>query len=141
MLGPSQTLVEVSFGDCDPAGIVFYPNFFAWMDRAFHDYLRPLGGHAKVCSELGAVGIGVIKAEAQFRRPVRDGDALRMACEVREWGPKSLTLEHTGTVGDEIVLRGIEQRGVFCRSDNGMFAAQTAQLRQMVETFDLQQRA
>ena len=28
-------LVQVDWGDCDPAGIVFYPNFYRWMDRGF----------------------------------------------------------------------------------------------------------
>ena len=26
--------VDVQFGDCDPAGIVFFPNFSRWMDEA-----------------------------------------------------------------------------------------------------------
>lgn len=26
--------VLVGFGDCDPAGIVYYPNFFRWFDEA-----------------------------------------------------------------------------------------------------------
>ena len=26
--------VNVQFGDCDPAGIVFFPNFSRWMDEA-----------------------------------------------------------------------------------------------------------
>ena len=26
--------VDVMFGDCDPAGIVFFPNFSKWMDTA-----------------------------------------------------------------------------------------------------------
>ena len=33
---PKTTLftVDVHFGDCDPAGIVFFPNFSRWMDAA-----------------------------------------------------------------------------------------------------------
>ena len=26
--------VDVHFGDCDPAGIVFFPNFSRWMDAS-----------------------------------------------------------------------------------------------------------
>jgi acyl-CoA thioesterase FadM len=33
---------EVQFGDCDPAGIVFYPNYLAWFDAAFGRMLRAL---------------------------------------------------------------------------------------------------
>jgi len=60
---------RVFFGDCDPAGIVFYPNIFSWFDRAFHMLLDPLGGHAAVCKRLDALGMGVMDAKAQFRRP------------------------------------------------------------------------
>jgi len=28
------TRFTVEFGDCDPAQIVFYPNYFRWMDAA-----------------------------------------------------------------------------------------------------------
>lgn len=34
---------DITFGDCDPAGIVFYPNAFRWMDAGFHTLLRPVG--------------------------------------------------------------------------------------------------
>lgn len=130
------TRVEVSFGDCDPAGIVFYPRFFAWADRAFHDTLRPMGGHAAICQQLNAVGIGLIAAEARFRRPVRDGDLLVIACRVIAWSERSLNLEYVGTVGDQMVVKMNETRGVFCLSENGIFASETIPFRRLVEEFD-----
>ena len=30
--------VDEQFGDCDPAGIVFFPNYSRWMDAASHHY-------------------------------------------------------------------------------------------------------
>ena len=33
MLTNTRT-IRIQWGDCDPAGIVFYPNFFRWMDAA-----------------------------------------------------------------------------------------------------------
>ena len=35
--------VTVQFGDCDPAGIVFYPNFQRWMDEASLAFFMPCG--------------------------------------------------------------------------------------------------
>ena len=35
--------VEVHFGDCDPAGIVFFPNFSRWMDEASLAFFRAQG--------------------------------------------------------------------------------------------------
>jgi 4-hydroxybenzoyl-CoA thioesterase len=73
----------ISFGDCDPAGIGCYPNTYAWLDRVFHDWLKRFGGHEAICSELGAIGMGVIKARASFRRPMRYGDNLSLKLSVQ----------------------------------------------------------
>jgi len=32
--------LSVEFGDCDPANIVFYPNFYRWFDAATHHLLN-----------------------------------------------------------------------------------------------------
>ena len=37
------TRFTVEFGDCDPAQIVFYPNFFRWMDAASLHFFAPAG--------------------------------------------------------------------------------------------------
>ena len=35
--------VEVMFGDCDPAGIVFFPNFSKWMDASSLNFFVKCG--------------------------------------------------------------------------------------------------
>lgn len=132
----SRVEIAVSFGDCDPAGIAFYPNFFAWMDRTFHAWLLPMGGHAAVCAAIDAMGIGVMNAEAQFRRPVRDGATLILTCTLREWGPKVLSLDYEGHVEEVLVMKGSEVRGVFRRSAGAIVASATDQFRTLVESFD-----
>lgn len=118
---PTHILSQpVSFGDCDPAGIVFYPRFFAWFDRCFHDWLRGYGGHAALCARLGAVGIGLISVDAAFRSPARDGDLLEVAMEIRRWGGRSLTLDYTLRCGARLVATGTEVRGLFLRAEGGV---------------------
>ena len=34
--------VTVQWGDCDPYGIVFYPNFYKWMDRDQWSYFNKI---------------------------------------------------------------------------------------------------
>ena len=34
---------RIEFGDCDPAQIVFYPNFFKWMDIAALHFFNACG--------------------------------------------------------------------------------------------------
>ena len=54
--------ILITFGDCDPAGIVFYPNYFRFLDRTFHAWLMTHGGHKAVCAKAGARDIGLVPA-------------------------------------------------------------------------------
>ena len=38
---------QVHWGDCDPAGIIFYPTYFRWMDAAAWALLDAVGYSAK----------------------------------------------------------------------------------------------
>ena len=126
--------ISISFGDCDPAGIAFYPNIFSWFDRTFHDWLRRFGGHGALCRQLDAVGIGLMDARAQFRRPMRDGDVLSLRLDIDKWGSNSLHLAYEGLVDGTIAVVGGEVRGLFKHGATGMFAAETDLLRKMLKS-------
>ncbi len=122
----------VSFGDCDPAGIVFYPHVYAWFDRTFHDWLRPYGGHEEVCRRLSAVGLGLMEASARFRRPMRDGDVLAIALAIEKWGARTLHLAYEVRIGEQIAVAGVEVRGLFRREGAAIVAADIETLRDLV---------
>jgi 4-hydroxybenzoyl-CoA thioesterase len=122
----------VSFGDCDPAGIVFYPRTYAWFDRAFHDWLRGFGGHGEICKSLGAIGIGLMEAKAQFRNPMRDGDVLRITLFIEEWGRKTLRLGYEITIDDKIAVVGGEVRGLFKPAGDVIVAGEIEALRKLL---------
>lgn len=121
-----------SFQDCDPAGIVFYPRFFALFDRTFHDWLREFGGHAAVCERLGAIGLGLITADAVFRSPARDGDILCIEMEILDWGRKKLALAYAITCGERLVATGTENRGIFVETDQGLRTEEMMRFRALV---------
>lgn len=123
----------VSFGDCDPAGIVFYPRAYAWFDRTFHDWLRTFGGHGKICQTLGAAGIGLMQATARFRRPMRDGDTLRIALSIEAWGRKTLRLAYEITIDGEVAAVGSEVRGLFKASGDAIVAGEMGELRKLLD--------
>ena len=127
---------QVSFGDCDPAGIVFYPNMFRWMDAAFHNYLRPFGGHVQICQGLGAIGIGAMRANASFRSPLRDGDVLDIEVSVGGCRNKSLEMTYKGLVGERLAFEGSESRALFVRSERGLSAGAIAPLLEILSSAD-----
>lgn len=124
--------VKISFGDCDPAGIVYYPNTFRWMDATFHDFLRDFGGHTAICAQLGSKGLGLVDASAQFRSPMMDGDELAVHLSIQTWGGKTVTLEYEGRVGERLAFSGREIRCVFKQTETGMGAGDMAELKALL---------
>lgn len=132
-----QIDVQISFGHCDAAGIVFYPNFFRWFDRCFHTFLLERhGGHAALCRQLGARGIGLMNADADFRSPGLDGDLFTLDLGPIDWANRSLTVPYTGRIGDRVLVEGYETRGIFAEREGRLTAAPTDQLRALIEGAD-----
>lgn len=124
---------NVTFGDCDPAGIAFYPNTFRWFDATFHDMLKKFGGHAKLCEKLGAKGLGLAHAEAQFRSPLTDGDRLDVTLRIETWDERSVTIRYEGHTGQRLAFEGQEVRCLFKAGECGIVAGQIEELRQILE--------
>lgn len=116
--------VPISFGHCDPAGIVFYPNYYRWFDRCYHTFLHEkAGGHRSICEKLGAKGTGLIDTGAKFPSPATEGDVLRLEMTLAEWGSRTLRVEYIGHVSDRRVVEGFELRGLFIVGEDGRMRA------------------
>lgn len=128
-----EATYAVSFGDCDPVGIVFYPHIFSWFDRTFHAYLKVSGGgHAAICETLKARGIGLTSAECKFRRPVKEGDDLTVRIGAVEWRERSFLVIYEGRVGEAVAFQGEESRVLFIEKDGRMSAGELAPLKALL---------
>ena len=60
--------VTVQFGDCDPAGIVFYPNFQRWMDAASLSFFMQCGvpPWRELVKTRGIVGTPLLEISTRF---------------------------------------------------------------------------
>ncbi|WP_234186735.1 acyl-CoA thioesterase [Shinella sp. NM-101] len=124
-----EHVVDVSFGDCDPAGIVFYPNYFRWMDATFHRFLSErAGGHTRLCGQLGAKGIGLMEATLSFRLPVTEGERIIFRAAGIDWGGRSMTVRYEVDFDGKRVLEGRETRGVFVLREGRMVAVDVRDL-------------
>ena len=107
---------SVEFGDCDPAGIVFYPNFFRWMDAASLRYFRAAGvpPWREFEAQSGILGTPLVDASARFLRPASYGDTLDIETAIDEWRRKSFVMSHIIRRGGDLLVEGREVR-VFAR--------------------------
>jgi len=91
----ATTTIRVEWGDCDPAGIVYYPNFFHWCDVATWNFFAacglPIGA---LRQRYGIVGFPLLEAQARFRVPSRPQDMLSIETTLGTLRRKTVELHH-----------------------------------------------
>jgi 4-hydroxybenzoyl-CoA thioesterase len=104
--------VDVHFGDCDPAGIVFFPNFSRWMDAASLNFFVQCGvpPWRELVKTRGIVGTPLLEINTRFVKPVTYGERIDIATWVEEWRAKVFVQMHRVTRGDELICEGREVR-------------------------------
>ena len=96
--GRFERTVRIRFGHCDPAGIVFYPQYLVLINGLVEDWLdaSPVeGGLGLGFADLigrRRVGLPTVRLECDFRAVSRMGDDVVFALEVERLGSRSLTL-------------------------------------------------
>ena len=83
--------VHVEFGDCDPAGIVWFPNFFRWIDAASRNFFTQCGvpRWEETTRTLGVIGTPLVDTHSRFLKTASYGDTLAVHVTVKEWRDKS----------------------------------------------------
>ena len=82
---------RVEFGDCDPARIVWFPNFFRWIDAASRHFFLQCGVPPWHETEKasGLIGTPLVDTHARFVKTASYGDTLQIHTHVAEWRDKS----------------------------------------------------
>src|SRR4051812_25223368 len=84
---------EVYWGDCDPAGIIFYPTYFRWMDAASWALMAHAGYDAKRMQREHLV-MPLVSAQCDFQFPAQHGDRCEVRSSIARFGGKSFTVAH-----------------------------------------------
>ncbi len=83
----------IRFSDCDPAGIVFYPQYFVMLNGLVEDWMNEglgLSYHGLVAQRR--IGLPTVKLEADFRAVSRMGDQVTLGLAVERLGSRSMSL-------------------------------------------------
>jgi YbgC/YbaW family acyl-CoA thioester hydrolase len=108
----SRHEVTVEWGDCDPAGIVYYPSYFRWIDQATHRLLGAAGlKRDELSSGQWKEGTPLVAAQCDFRRASQHGDKLVIESHVEKLGRSSFVIRHVfRDASGEIAAEGTETR-------------------------------
>ncbi len=102
----------IEWGDCDPAGIVFYPRYFAMFDWSTASLLGAGIGmpKAKFVVHYGIVGIPMVDTRAKFHVPSTFGDPVRIVSHIEKFGRSSFDVAHKLFKGDVLGVECWETR-------------------------------
>ncbi|HEX8560573.1 MAG TPA: thioesterase family protein [Pyrinomonadaceae bacterium] len=92
---PFSARIPVRFGDCDPAGLVYYPVLFHYCHAAMEEFFAARCGapYARLMEER-RLGFPTVNARADFFAPFVYGDEAEVEVWVSAVGRTSATFEY-----------------------------------------------
>jgi len=92
---PFDTRIPVRFGDCDPAGLVYYPALFHYCHAAMEEFFAARCGvpYPLLMSER-RLGFPTVNVRAEFFAPFVYGDEADVAVWASAVGRTSVTFEY-----------------------------------------------
>lgn len=104
--------VEIEWGDCDAAGIVFYPRYFAFFDASTAYLLEKALGMKKIAwtKKYGIVGIPMVDTGAKFILPSSYGDVITIETRASEIRRSSFDIEHKVYKDGKLAIEAHETR-------------------------------
>lgn len=128
----------VRFAHCDPAGIIYYPQYFMLAHDCKEDWFRDgLGYPFQQMITADRRGFPIVKLDAEFARASRMGDDLDFEITVRAIGATSLKLDYRCVCGAEERMR-IKTVLVMTALDSGAAVAIPDWLRARLAAFQEQ---
>ncbi len=96
----------IRFHHCDPAGIVFYPQYFVLFHELVEDWFNE--GLEQNYADLVSrqrLGLPMVRIECDFLSPSTIGETLQLSLAVKHIGRSSLNLLVEGQAGGTVRVR------------------------------------
>ena len=103
---------RIEWGDCDPAGIVFYPRYFAMFDSCTTALFSQALGMTKYqfTRHFKFDGYPMVDTRARFLKPTKFGDDVVIETKVAEFRRSSFDVQHRITLHGELCVECFDTR-------------------------------
>lgn len=102
---PFSTRITVRFGDCDPAGFVYYPVILHYFHVAMEEFFAARCGVAyERLMREERIGLPTVNVRAEFFAPFTYGDQIEVEVEVARVGTSSVTFIYSARRATDGVL-------------------------------------
>ncbi|MBW0449657.1 acyl-CoA thioesterase [bacterium M00.F.Ca.ET.228.01.1.1] len=94
--------VRIRFSHCDPAGIVFFPQYLVMTNALVEDWFNE-GLHIDYAQMIGQrrIGLPIVKLDCEFSRPSQMGETVMLTLNVAAIGRRSISLDILGHCNGE----------------------------------------
>ena len=94
----------IRFHHCDPAGIVFYPQFFVLLHEVQEDFLAHIGfpEHRMIGS---GYGVPIVDMQTRFMGMCRNGDTVQISLVLSRLGNSSIGMRYSIQRDQKIALQ------------------------------------
>jgi 4-hydroxybenzoyl-CoA thioesterase len=103
--------IHVEWGDCDPAGIVYFPRYFEYFDACTNALFESAGlPKPELLRSYGIIGIPLVEAHARYIAPSSFGDTVLVETCITEWKNSSFSVQHKLYRGEILAVEATEVR-------------------------------
>jgi len=105
---------ELQWGECDPAGIIYYPTYFRWFDEATWALFASVGWNVKRFQKEG-IRFPAVHVACNFEAPPEQGERCEIVSRIARFGSKSFVVAHDVVRADGVRLASGSETRVWGR--------------------------
>ncbi|MDR3629625.1 MAG: acyl-CoA thioesterase [Desulfocapsaceae bacterium] len=96
--------IRVEWAHCDPAGIIFNPHYYIWMDGGTHAMFQAAGFDLPLMMREDRFfrGFPLVASNMAFKRPLHYRDITELTSKVEQFGNTSFVVAHAFRQGDDL---------------------------------------
>lgn len=101
--------MSIRFAHCDPAGIVYFPQYLVMTNMLVEEWFNErLAIDYAHMIQTRRVGLPIVKLDCEFSRPSRMGDTITLSLNVTRIGRRSIGIEIVARCADEVRFRAAQ---------------------------------
>lgn len=104
---------RIQFGHVDAAGVMYFSRFYELAHETYESLMRKAGIPLEKIFNEGEWGMPLVHSEADYRRPWRLGEAVRVEAEIDDLTAGSVSFRYRMVDVDGLVRTKVQLRHAF----------------------------
>lgn len=107
----NRRTLRIEWGDCDPAGIVYFPRYVQYFDDCTVHMFEAAGfPKPQMLKRFNMAGYPMVDLRMKFLIPSSFGEDVAVESRVTEWKRSSFAVHHRLLRGEALAVEGFETR-------------------------------